>query len=275
MSYLEEQVSGRTAAIMIEAHEQADRLGISREGAHNGALDAFRHAYSSGRMTQDLGETLARKGGFKHEQSHPNDIREHVMDLYNNEYGRSIAATNPDASPEALADLIHEQGIKNGGLITDLSDPRIDEHMEKYKEQMDWHWLFTQQEDDTQRRVLNAEDKTRELFAAQGFNYDAQGGDRFTLAIAQLAAHPGVGQKAIDPIEHIGLQQETGQIIIGNRQEFGYQTASISTRDAFETDSRQAFKEIAMAADRPPLEQNTQLAQQLNSEPHKKGASIS
>ena len=116
--------------ITQEAYEQAQRLGMSSKGAHNGELDAFRHAYASARMTQEWGESLARKGGFRHEQNHPNEMSEHVMDLYNNEFGRNIAKENRGVSAEELANKIYQQGIKQSGLITSLDDSRI----ETYKE---------------------------------------------------------------------------------------------------------------------------------------------
>ena len=139
--------------ITQEAYEQAQRLGMSSRGAHNGELDAFRHAYASARMTQEWGESLARKGGFRHEQNHPNEMSEHVMDLYNNEFGRNVAKENLSASAEELANKIYQQGIKQGGLITSLDDSRIETYKEKYTKEMESFWLLTEHNGKTQFNV--------------------------------------------------------------------------------------------------------------------------
>ena len=139
--------------ITQEAYEQAQRLGMSSRGAHNGELDAFRHAYASARMTQEWGESLARKGGFRHEQNHPNEMSEHVMDLYNNEFGRNVAKENLSASAEELANKIYQQGIKQGGLITSLDDSRIETYKEKYTKEMESYWLLTDHNGKTQSSV--------------------------------------------------------------------------------------------------------------------------
>ena len=139
--------------ITQEAYEQAQRLGMSSKGAHNGELDAFRHAYASARMTQEWGESLARKGGFRHEQNHPNEISEHVMDLYNNEFGRNTAKENRGASAEELANKIYQRGIKQGGLITSLDDSRIETYKEKYTKEMESFWLLTEHNGKTQSNV--------------------------------------------------------------------------------------------------------------------------
>ena len=44
-----------------------------------------------------------------------------AMDLYNNEVGRNIAAANPDAGPEQLADLV-EQAVKDGDTVVVRAD---------------------------------------------------------------------------------------------------------------------------------------------------------
>ena len=139
--------------ITQEAYEQAQRLGMSSKGAHNGELDAFRHAYASARMTQEWGESLARKGGFRHEQNHPNEMSEHVMDLYNNEFGRNIAKENRGVSAEELANKIYQQGIKQSGLITSLDDSRIETYKEKYTKEMESFWLLTEHNGKTQFNV--------------------------------------------------------------------------------------------------------------------------
>ena len=57
MDYVE-YFDKKTKEIQNEAHEQADRLNLKSVERHNDSVDAFRHAYSSGRIVQDylLGE---------------------------------------------------------------------------------------------------------------------------------------------------------------------------------------------------------------------------
>lgn len=93
---------------------------------HNDALDAFRHAYTSGRVTQIAMDQqwVARHYGDANEvgDKHPNDPREHRMDLWNNEVGRRLG---DDASgKDQLAQRAY-QAVTNGTLITGLNDPRI------------------------------------------------------------------------------------------------------------------------------------------------------
>lgn len=103
-----------------------DATGRILSQGHNDALDAFRHAYTSGRVTQmALGvQAVARHFGDQNETgpAHPNDPREHRMDLWNNEVGRRLGA---DAdSPAVLARAIHQR-LRDGTLVTDLDDPRL------------------------------------------------------------------------------------------------------------------------------------------------------
>ncbi len=67
---------------------------------------AFRHAYWNALMTQRFGEDWAEKFTTAHERLPDNYASSEAMDLHNNEVGRSIAASNPDATPEQLADLV-------------------------------------------------------------------------------------------------------------------------------------------------------------------------
>ncbi|MDR6673962.1 hypothetical protein [Xanthomonas sp. 1678] len=93
---------------------------------HNDELDAFRHAYTSGRVTQVAGgmQWVARHFGNDAEigAAHPNDPYEHRMDLWNNEAGRRLgdaAADAPDLAQRTYA------ALRNGELATGLSDPRL------------------------------------------------------------------------------------------------------------------------------------------------------
>ena len=104
-----------------------DASGRIPSQGHNDALDAFRHAYTSGRVTQmALGmQAVARHFGDENETgpAHPNDPREHRMDLWNNEVGRRLGADTD--SPDALALSIHQR-LREGLLVTQLGDPRLE-----------------------------------------------------------------------------------------------------------------------------------------------------
>jgi hypothetical protein len=74
-----------------EFHALAEQNGIvDRGGAHNGVMDAYRHAYVSGRFTQEYGSAVARMVGDAHEYTNKNSPQEHAMDYHNNAVGRDI-----------------------------------------------------------------------------------------------------------------------------------------------------------------------------------------
>jgi hypothetical protein len=113
-----EQLSGVTLARRADGSFQAQ--------GHNDAVDAFRHAYTSGRVTQiALGQQwLARRFGDDAEigPAHPNDPYEHRMDLWNNEAGRRIGDATSDR--DALAREAYA-ALQRGELVTGLHDPRL------------------------------------------------------------------------------------------------------------------------------------------------------
>jgi hypothetical protein len=113
-----EQLSGVTLARRADGSFQAQ--------GHNDAVDAFRHAYTSGRVTQiALGQQwLARRFGDDAEigPAHPNDPYEHRMDLWNNEAGRRIGDATSDR--DALAREAYA-ALQRGELVTGLYDPRL------------------------------------------------------------------------------------------------------------------------------------------------------
>ncbi|WP_443115756.1 DUF6973 domain-containing protein [Herbaspirillum seropedicae] len=82
---------------------------------HNDAIDAFRHAYVSGRFAQEYGPNSSFLMGAYHERAHLNEGPERHMDFWNNAKGIEYAQTAK--TPEALADRI-DKGIKRGELIT-------------------------------------------------------------------------------------------------------------------------------------------------------------
>lgn len=106
--------------------------GTFASQGHNDSLDAFRHAYTSGRVTQiTIGiESVSEYFGNKNEigLGHPNTPEEHRMDLWNNEIGRRLG-TNSETKNELAEKLANEvlkpQHGQQSKLITDLNDIRI------------------------------------------------------------------------------------------------------------------------------------------------------
>jgi hypothetical protein len=78
--------------------------------------DAFRHAYWNALMARNIGEDFAHDYGYAHERVPRNTPNREAMDLYNNTVGQRIAANNPFASEEELADLV-ESAIRNGEMV--------------------------------------------------------------------------------------------------------------------------------------------------------------
>jgi hypothetical protein len=113
-----EQLSG------VPLARRAD--GSFQSQGHNEELDAFRHAYTSGRVTQlALGQQwLARRFGDDAEigPAHPNDPYEHRMDLWNNEAGRRIG--DATSGRDELAREVFG-ALRRGDLVTGLQDARL------------------------------------------------------------------------------------------------------------------------------------------------------
>ncbi|BAS68398.1 cadherin-like domain-containing protein [Bathymodiolus septemdierum thioautotrophic gill symbiont] len=96
---------------------------------HNDDLDAFRHAYTSGRVSQLTFDWVAEYFGNKNElpndktkNKNKNDPYEHRMDLWNNEIGRRFAQQN-DNKGELATKLYQE--LSDGKLATNIQDKRI------------------------------------------------------------------------------------------------------------------------------------------------------
>lgn len=90
-------------------------------------VDAFRHAYVSGRYTQEYGETAAKVAGdlqelFPGGSSNPqnSDLAKN-MDYWNNDVGRKYG--KKVKSRQELIELLH-RALENGELIISLDDPR-------------------------------------------------------------------------------------------------------------------------------------------------------
>ena len=90
----------------MNCRDKALQATISKFGhqGHNNEADAFRHCYWSCCMAQKIGASEAKKFGDSHEES-PNQPKcEKEMDLYNNNIGRNLGASNPKGDCGALCD---------------------------------------------------------------------------------------------------------------------------------------------------------------------------
>lgn len=113
-----EEYYAQVSGLHAQADVYARNFGLT--GAHNGAWDAFRHAYVSAEMTRAhgtftaklLGDLYEIKGQFANNQP----WQEKNMDLWNNSAGRRIGADS--YGPGDTARRV-KNAIDNGSLITD------------------------------------------------------------------------------------------------------------------------------------------------------------
>jgi hypothetical protein len=85
---------------------------------HNDDVDAFRHAYVSGRFQMKYGESVANILGMSNEIIHWNSERERNMDLWNNAIGRQYGAQSNSSND--LARFI-KNALDNDELITTIN----------------------------------------------------------------------------------------------------------------------------------------------------------
>lgn len=88
---------------------------------HDNQNDAFRHAYANALLTEKFGQDWTNAYGKAHERTFDNPSAVEAMDLYNNEVGQQIAAANPDASPEELANKVQD-AVQNGDTVVVRTD---------------------------------------------------------------------------------------------------------------------------------------------------------
>ncbi len=89
------------------------------QGSTDGHGDAFRHTYWNALLAQRFGSEWTESYTTAHErlpQDQANSSTVEAMDLYNNEVGRNIAESHPDASPEELARHV-EEAVRNGDVL--------------------------------------------------------------------------------------------------------------------------------------------------------------
>ena len=134
-------------------------------------VDAFRHAYVSGRYTQEYGETAAKVAGdlqelFPGGSSNPqnSDLAKN-MDYWNNEVGRKYG--NKAKSRQELAELL-KQALENGELILSLDDPR--KHEGKTSLQIDDEKpVIVLKENETGRNEVFLDLSNGDIFDREGF----------------------------------------------------------------------------------------------------------
>ncbi len=108
---------------------QREELGHTHSG-HNNLIDDFRHAYASFRMTQEVGEAMAKAFMDAHQISSPNPLSETAMDLWNNAVGRKLAmdSANSERDPsEVIAEALNE-GLLVVKPLDSTDDPAQGEH---------------------------------------------------------------------------------------------------------------------------------------------------
>lgn len=107
------------ALMVLQARDEAFAMTAQMfpdQGAHNNDADAFRHAYWNYRMTQSIGGSEAKKFGDAHERDSGNEQGETLMDLYNNDVGRTLAQ-DPENEGRPPEEVILE-AIEAGTLRT-------------------------------------------------------------------------------------------------------------------------------------------------------------
>lgn len=96
--------------------------------------DAFRHTYWNARLTQEFGEDWTRRFTTAHEGPPENPTQREAMDLYNNEVGRKIAMSHPNATPQQLADLVG-QAVREGQTVVVSADGKHLEFSDQIRSQ--------------------------------------------------------------------------------------------------------------------------------------------
>jgi hypothetical protein len=103
--------------IKSDADDMAKQIFPS--GGHNDEQDAFRHAYFSYRLAEEVGGRVAKIWGDAHERSDPNPAGERVMDLYNNHVGRTLQANSKGTKAAAHGPVfVVLNALTTGALMT-------------------------------------------------------------------------------------------------------------------------------------------------------------
>lgn len=113
---LNDPVAARRAIILREKVDSVTNKLFPGRPRHNTEVDAFRHAWWSYQVTQELSPEKAKEFGDAHEVSRPGPDSERTMDLYNNYIGRFLAL-DPKNKGRPAEDVIVE-ALNNGLLQT-------------------------------------------------------------------------------------------------------------------------------------------------------------
>ncbi|PIZ30748.1 MAG: hypothetical protein COY40_03855 [Alphaproteobacteria bacterium CG_4_10_14_0_8_um_filter_53_9] len=116
-------IKDKLAEMRDEAYAKGAERGISPQGGHNGSADAFRHVYTSAKVTRDYGSAVARTLGTANEIQHPNPSNERYMDESNNAVGREIGqkASAGNWSDDQIADDV-KKAMDEGRVILSPED---------------------------------------------------------------------------------------------------------------------------------------------------------
>jgi hypothetical protein len=98
---------------------QVDKCG---PGFVDNDVDAFRHAYVSGRFVHIYNDSFASLLGWLNELWSPSSLHGKNMDLWNNGIGRELARKHP--TKDTLAHAVAE-ALRDGQLITFPGDGRV------------------------------------------------------------------------------------------------------------------------------------------------------
>jgi hypothetical protein len=127
---------------MQEANAYAQQYGLDPSTTHNGAWDAFRHAYASAEMTREYGSAVAHAAGelneIRGDIKHNQPSWERNMDEWNNAVGRETGKKSTSSADSAQR--VYD-ALKRRDLITDpINDPRDNKDTwDRIKDQMrDW-----------------------------------------------------------------------------------------------------------------------------------------
>ena len=105
-----------------QAHQYAEKYGITGRGTVNNAVDAFRHAYASAVFARDYGAGIAESAGIAWELLgllHGDTEAASRMDAWNNYVGRTIQnQLGPDATNDQIAAEI-KRALDEGRLVTE------------------------------------------------------------------------------------------------------------------------------------------------------------
>jgi hypothetical protein len=114
LKQLTPQELAKLDALRNDAYERELEFSGQSKNADDGVSDAFRHAYGAAMIAREFGPAWAHAYTSAHEdRGVGNPSAREFMDRHNNRLGISIAAANPDASPEELEQLVAD-AIRDG-----------------------------------------------------------------------------------------------------------------------------------------------------------------